>query len=135
MAGVTLSRTAALVPCASQQQHGAHRSDASENCNKLRLRAFEGLQESQKGVFVEKKKTMSLNNAVAAVPLKRAGGGGALCAHMVAVPATATRGADIEFSSDVFKKEKVGLAGRDEVGHAGLVVFGCLSTGDRGCKF
>jgi hypothetical protein len=40
-----------------------------------------------------------------------------------------------EFSSDVFKKEKVSLAGRDEVGHAGLVVFGCLSTGDRGCKF
>lgn len=101
----------------------------------LRLRSFEGLKESQKGVFVEKKKTISLKDAVAAVPLKRAGGGGALCAHMVAVPATATRGADIEFSSDVFKKEKVSLAGRDEVGLAGLVVFGCLSTGDPGCKF
>jgi len=108
MAGVTLSRIAALVPCASQQQHGAHRSDASENCDKLRLRSFEGLKESQKGVFVEKK-NMSLKDAVAAVPLKRAGGAGggrALCAHMVAVPATATRGADIEFSSDLVKKEK-----------------------------
>jgi len=109
MAGVILSHTAALVPCASQHQHGAHRSDASENYDKLRLRSFEGLKESQKGVFVEKKKTMSLKDAVAAVPLKRAGGaggGGALCAHMVAVPATATRGADIEFSSDLVKKEK-----------------------------
>jgi hypothetical protein len=47
----------------------------------------------------------------------------------------ATRGADIEFSSDVCKKEKVSLAARDKVGHAGLVVFGCLSTGDRACKF
>jgi hypothetical protein len=86
MAGVTLSRTAALVPCASQQQHGVHRSDASENCDKLRLRSFEELKESQKGVFLEKEKTMSLKDAVAAVPLKRARGGGALCAHMVAVP-------------------------------------------------
>jgi hypothetical protein len=39
------------------------------------LRSFEGLKEKKKGVFVEKKKTISLKDAVAAVPLKRAGGG------------------------------------------------------------
>jgi ketol-acid reductoisomerase len=122
MAAMALSRSAALAPCASpasRQQQGVQRSDASE-CQKLRLRSFEGLK--SQGVFLDK--TRSLKDTVlATVSRRRGGGGGALCAHMVAVPATSTRGADIEFNTDVFKKEKVTLAGRDEVGRAWLAAF------------
>jgi ketol-acid reductoisomerase len=48
---------------------------------------------------------------VTAVPASRRGG--AMAAQMVAAPAT--RGADVEFNTDVFRKDKIILAGRDEV--------------------
>ncbi|KAH9556190.1 hypothetical protein CY35_07G013100 [Sphagnum magellanicum] len=134
MAAMALSRSAALAPCASpasRQQQGVQRSDASE-CQKLRLRSFEGLK--SQGVFLDK--TRSLKDTVlSAVSRRRGGGGGALCAHMVAVPATSTRGADIEFNTDVFKKEKITLAGRDEyIVRGGRDLFPLLPKAFRGIK-
>ena len=61
---------------------------------------------------------------MARAPLNRGnrGRGGALVVRMVASPPTMTPQTSLDFETSVFKKEKVSLAGHNEVGiHLSLV--------------
>jgi ketol-acid reductoisomerase len=73
----------------------------------------------------------SLKDAVAAVAGKRRGG--AMAASMVATPAV--RGTDVEFSTEIFKKEKITPAGRDEyIVRGGRDLFHLLPKAFKGIK-
>jgi len=101
MAAVTLSQ------CAVAATSG-HRS--SEMVVGAKMGTFAGLRSVAFAPKLEK----SLRDAVAAVPVSRSGGrAGVLGASMVAAPVV--RGADVEFQTEIFNKEKITLAGRDEV--------------------
>lgn len=105
--GAQCAVAAAAVPCVSSSR----RSTAG-------LCSFGGLRPLPASTKMEK----SLRDALKAVPASRRGG--AMAAQMVAAPAT--RGADVEFTTDVFTKEKITPAGRDEVCWTSVSSFVCL---------
>lgn len=87
-----------------------HRSAPLAHCStevvaSAKIASFSGLRSVAFAPKLEK----SLR---AAVPAGRRNGG-AMVASMVASPAV--RGADVEFQTEIFSKEKITLAGRDEV--------------------
>lgn len=103
MAAATLSHCAAAAAAATS----THRSTEMAGA---KVASFAGLR----SVAFAPKLERSLRDAVAAVPASRRGGrAGALVASMVAAPAV--RGADVEFQTEIFNKEKITPAGRDEV--------------------
>ena len=104
MAALTLSHCAAAVSTA-----GAHRCSEMVGSARTKVASFAGLRSEAFAPKLEK----SLRDAVAAVPSAKTGCGGALAASMVVAPAV--RGTDVEFQTEVFKKEKITPAGRDEV--------------------
>lgn len=93
--------------CAAAAAVATVPSASSSRRNTAGLCSFGGLRPLPSSTKLEK----SLRDAVTAVPSSRRGG--AMAAQMVAAPAT--RGADVEFTTDVFTKEKITPAGRDEV--------------------
>lgn len=100
MAAVTLSH------CAAPSSSVAHRSSEVLGSAGPKMTSFAGLRSVAFAPKLEK----SLRNAVAAVPCWRRGG--AMSINMVATPAV--RGVDVEFQTEIFKKEKITPAGRDE---------------------
>lgn len=104
MAAVTLSRSVAAASTAAVVPRS---SDMAGSAAAARMASFSGLRSVAFAPKLEK----SLKDAVAAVAGKRRGG--AMAASMVATPAV--RGTDVEFSTEIFKKEKITPAGRDEV--------------------
>lgn len=103
MAAVTLSHCAGAAAAATV----AHRSTEMGGSVGAKMGSFAGLR----SVAFAPKLGKSLREAVAAS--RRGGRAGALVASMVAAPAV--RGADVEFQTEVFNKEKITPAGRDEV--------------------
>ena len=105
MAAVTLSHCAAAASTAAAQ-----RSTEVVGSAGARMSSFAGLR----SVGLAPKLERSLREAVAAVPAsRRSARGGAMVASMVAAPAV--RGTDVEFQTEVFKKEKITPGGREEV--------------------
>jgi ketol-acid reductoisomerase len=91
------------------------------------MASFSGLRTVAFAPKLEK----SLSASVAAVPSRMRGG--AIAASMVASPAL--RGADVEFQSEVFKKEKITPAGRDEyIVRGGRDLFHLLPKAFKGIK-
>lgn len=111
MAAMAISSAAA----SAQAVLTGHTSGAGDktsptaHCLLRPLRIFEGLRAADRS---------NPNGLAAFFPVaaaKRGGHGGALCARAV-VSSPATRGVDVQFETQVFKKERITLAGRDEVG-------------------
>jgi hypothetical protein len=115
MAAVTLSYCAAASTAAAVAHRGSGETVGSVG---VKVASFAGLRSVAFGAKVER----SLRDAVAAVPSRSSGRGGAVAATMVAAPAV--RGADVEFQTETFKKEKITLAGRDEVSSVAFWVNG-----------
>ncbi|XP_024359537.1 ketol-acid reductoisomerase, chloroplastic [Physcomitrium patens] len=122
MAAVTLSH------CATASAGVAHRSSETVvGSANAKMASFSGLRIVAFAPKLEK----SLSAAVAAVPSRMRGG--AIAASMVASPAL--RGADVEFQSEVFKKEKITPAGRDEyIVRGGRDLFHLLPEAFKGIK-
>jgi ketol-acid reductoisomerase len=125
MAAVTLSHCAAAASTAVAQ-----RSSEMVGIAGAKVASFAGLR----SVAFAPKLERSLREAVAAVPSsRRSGRGGAMVASMVASPAV--RGADVEFQTEVFKKEKITPAGRDEyIVRGGRDLFHLLPKAFKGIK-
>ncbi|KAG0608193.1 hypothetical protein M758_8G086300 [Ceratodon purpureus] len=121
MAAVTLSH------CAAASTAVSHRATEVVGSAGVKVASFAGLRSVAFGAKVER----SLRDAVAAVPARR--NGGALAASMVAAPAV--RGADVEFQTEIFKKEKITPAGRDEyIVRGGRDLFHLLPKAFQGIK-
>eukprot|EP00897_Mesotaenium_endlicherianum_P009340 jgi/Mesen1/8434/ME000475S07695 len=114
----------------SQPATFAGRSEiaAKVNCTPagVALPRFEGLSQAKLVSKSQKKSFLKASKV-------KAGNGGAMAAHMVAAPAK--RGAEVEFESSIFNKEKVTMAGRDEyVVRGGRDLFPLLKEAFKGIK-
>lgn len=114
MAAAILSHCAAAATAAVSSTH------RSTEMVGTKVASFAGLR----SVAFAPKLERSLRDAVTAVPASRRAG--ALAASMVAAPAV--RGADVEFQTEIFNKEKITLAGRDEVNFANCMTCRILNT-------
>ncbi|KAG0557490.1 hypothetical protein KC19_11G134700 [Ceratodon purpureus] len=125
MAAVTLSHCAAAASTAVAQ-----RSSEMVGSAGAKVASFAGLR----SVAFMPKLERSLRDAVAAVPAsRRSGRGGAMVASMVASPAV--RGTDVEFQTEIFKKEKITPAGREEyIVRGGRDLFHLLPEAFKGIK-
>ncbi|KAG0601673.1 hypothetical protein M758_11G130800 [Ceratodon purpureus] len=125
MAAVTLSHCAAAASTAVAQ-----RSSEMVGSAGAKVASFAGLR----SVAFMPKLERSLRDAVAAVPAsRRSGRGGAMAASMVASPAV--RGTDVEFQTEIFKKEKITPAGREEyIVRGGRDLFHLLPEAFKGIK-
>lgn len=121
MAAAILSHCAAAATAAVSSTH------RSTEMVGTKVASFAGLR----SVAFAPKLERSLRDAVKAVPASRRAG--ALAASMVAAPAV--RGADVEFQTEIFNKEKITLAGRDEyIVRGGRDLFHLLPKAFKGIK-
>jgi ketol-acid reductoisomerase len=124
MAAMTLSHCAASASTAAVAQQRSSEAMMTGST----VASFSGLR----SVAFAPKLERSLRDAVATVPAARRGGG-ALAASMVASPTV--RGANVEFHTEVFKKENITPAGRDEyIVRGGRDLFHLLPEAFKGIK-
>lgn len=121
MAAVTGSASISIAAAATNGNGSAKAEKRNGPCN------LGFCSQSLKGVQIPTKLNWGLNT-------RGRGRGGALGAHMVAAPLTKTA-SRIDFQTDVFKKEKVTLAGQDEyIVRGGRDLFELLPKAFKGIK-